>query len=127
MMIYLTTIQVIEIHDTVIRLSGGFPGVKNNGQLDSVLNNIQNDDWYPSLSDKMAHLMFSIIKSHLFFDGNKRTAIATTSVLLELNGYPLAAETLPVIFEDIVVGIAENLIKKEDIKKLIEDIINETT
>ena len=35
--------------------------------------------------------MYSIIKSHPFMDGNKRTAITTASIFLLRNGYCLRA------------------------------------
>lgn len=62
---------VIEIHDIIIDQSGGLPGIKDEGQLESVLCHIQNDIYYPTFIDKLTHLVHSIIMFHMFNDGNK--------------------------------------------------------
>jgi death-on-curing protein len=49
-------------------------------------------DRYPSLAEKAAALCFSIVQSHPFVDGNKRTAHAAMEVFLVLNGYELDAK-----------------------------------
>ncbi|WP_233424254.1 Fic family protein [Helicobacter suis] len=54
------------------------------GYLASALENIQNDDFYPSFCDKLAHLMFSCIKFHPFNDGNKRTSIYLGMCFLDI-------------------------------------------
>ena len=41
---------------------------------------------------KTSFLMFQIISSHPFIDGNKRTAYGTADVFLRLNGYCIRAE-----------------------------------
>lgn len=44
---------------------------------------------FPSLLDKAAALMYAITTFHPFADGNKRTALMTTSYFIHLNGYML--------------------------------------
>ncbi len=63
------------VHDRAIKRYGGLEGIHNIGILESVLENIKNDVYYPKPIDKLAHLFFSIIKFHCFADGNKRTAV----------------------------------------------------
>jgi death-on-curing protein len=71
--IYITIEQAIETHGKTVDVSGGgAKGQLNIGQLDSVLEMIQNDDYYPSFEDKLTHLFFSANKFHCFEDGNKR-------------------------------------------------------
>lgn len=41
---------------------------------------------YPTLDQKAAALMHSLIRHHVLVDGNKRTAWLSTVVFLELNG-----------------------------------------
>jgi death-on-curing family protein len=42
---------------------------------------------FPPLLDKAAALMYAITTFHPFADGNKRTALMTTSYFIHLNGY----------------------------------------
>lgn len=57
--IYLTLEQAEAIHKKTIRYSGG--GIYESldtGKLDSVLQHIQNDEYYPTFVDKLTHLFF---------------------------------------------------------------------
>ena len=47
------------------------------------------DDLYPSVYDKAAALMASIVLNHPFVDGNKRVGITAAGLFLRLNGYRL--------------------------------------
>ena len=42
---------------------------------------------YPTLFEKAAALLESIIRNHPFVDGNKRTALASAATMLRLNGW----------------------------------------
>ncbi|HAT54394.1 MAG TPA: type II toxin-antitoxin system death-on-curing family toxin [Lactobacillus sp.] len=44
---------------------------------------------YPTIWLKAAFILQKITKKHVFFDGNKRTALAATAMFLELNGFHL--------------------------------------
>lgn len=68
--------MAIETHKKTIQYSGGgLEGQLNIGQLESVLEHIKNDDYYPTFVDKLTHLFFGACKFHCFEDGNKRIAI----------------------------------------------------
>ncbi|MCE7886439.1 MAG: type II toxin-antitoxin system death-on-curing family toxin [Alphaproteobacteria bacterium PRO2] len=112
-------------HKTVIEQSGGLAGVKNQGYLESVLDHIQNDGYYPELVDKITHLVHSVIKIHAFNDGNKRAGIALGSYFLELNGHDYSVLKFTAEMENIVVWVAENKIDKDLLKELIESILYE--
>lgn len=72
---YFDVVHAIETQRWIIENSGGLAGVKNVEHLESVLGHIQNDMYYPEMSDKLTHLVFSINKNHPFNDGNKRSSI----------------------------------------------------
>lgn len=56
---YITIEQAIETHQKTIQYSGGGAnGLLNKGQLESVLEHIKNDDYYPTFIDKLTHLFF---------------------------------------------------------------------
>ncbi len=85
---YLTLDDAIEVHRKTVEISGGGAlGQLDTGKLESVLVNIQNDDYYPDLPAKLTHLFFSACKFHCFLDGNKRIAITLCAQLLLNNGY----------------------------------------
>ncbi len=86
--VYLTLEQAIEIHGKTVDVSGGGArGQLETGKLDAVLQNIQNDDYYPTFDAKLTHLFHSACMFHCFEDGNKRIAITLCAQMLLLNGY----------------------------------------
>ncbi|BCJ38080.1 toxin Doc [Actinocatenispora thailandica] len=47
-------------------------------------------DAYPDLHVKAAALLHSLAANHAFVDGNKRTALNSAIVFLDINGHPLS-------------------------------------
>ena len=95
-------------HDTVLKESGGLPGILNKGQLESILNAMKNDEYYPSFTEKITHLVFSICKYHVFVDANKRTAIALGAYFLNLNGYEYCIHQFISDMEHLVVMLVDH-------------------
>ncbi|AJC84140.1 type II toxin-antitoxin system death-on-curing family toxin [Campylobacter peloridis] len=120
---YLNFDEVILIHDLIIKETGGLIGFNKNsiGYLESALNQIKIDDFYPSFSDKLTHLMFACIKFHPFNDGNKRSSIFIGMHFLLINNKTI--KDFAIKFEDIVVDVAEDKISKEELKQLIEKFL----
>lgn len=116
---------LLAIHDRVLAVSGGMPGVKDQGLLESPLEFIVGDNYYPSLDDKLTHLVYSLIKNHGFNDGNKRTALAAGGLLLMLNGYDDFVGYYFLMFEQVMVLVAENKMSKDQLKSLFTDIVND--
>lgn len=86
---YLNIHNAIDIHSEIIEFSGGKDSYNkvSIGYLHSALEQIKNDDFYPSIAEKVSHLMFSCIKFHPFIDGNKRSSIYLAMHFLDLNGF----------------------------------------
>lgn len=90
--IYPTIDQAIDVHRKTVEVSGGgVLGHLDMGRLESVLDHIQNDDYYPTFEEKLSHLFHSACKSHCFQDGNKRIAISLGAQFLIVNGYIFVA------------------------------------
>lgn len=117
--------NAIQIHDTIIKISGGLQGVKNDELIHSVLAFIQDDVYYVTFEEKMTHLVYSIIKNHSFNDGNKRTSIALGAYFLKLNDFDYCINDFMQEMENICVYVAINAISKKLLQKLITSIINE--
>ena len=88
MTIYITLEQALATHRSTIEHSGGGDCSDINiGYLESALEMVQNDDYYPSFKDKLVHLVWSVNRNHSFSDGNKRLSITLGLQFLSLNGY----------------------------------------
>lgn len=124
-LIYLTIEQAIEVHrKTVLVSGGGTIEHLDTGKLDAVLEHIQNDDYYPTIEDKLTHLFFSTNKFHCFADGNKRLAITLCSQMLLLNGYMYCVgHFLSHEMENISVQVAQGKVDKELLHEIICAII----
>ncbi|WP_373780363.1 type II toxin-antitoxin system death-on-curing family toxin [Glaesserella sp.] len=124
--LYFDVAHSVKMHDWIIEKSGGLAGTypDGEGKLHSVLEHIQNDDYYPTFEDKLVHLIYSINKLHVFLDGNKRASLVLGAYFLELNGYDYCVKEFTLKMENIVVWLAESKIPKDLLHKLICSILN---
>ncbi len=125
--IYITLEQAQDIHAKTIKYSGG--GTYEHfdlGRLDSVLQNIQNDIYYPTFVDKLTHLFYCTCEFHCFADGNKRLAITLCAQFLLFNGYMGVAKNFFMITENISYQVAAGKIKKELLHRIMTAIMDGT-
>ena len=112
--IYLTIDQAIEVHAKTVDVSGGgAKGALELGKLHSVLEHIQNDEYYPTFDAKLTHLFHSACMFHCFQDGNKRIAITLSAQMLLLNGYLRSVKNFIYEAENISYHVASGAISKE--------------
>lgn len=123
--LYFDVQHAVDVHDWIIEHSGGLPGVKDLGQLESVLQHIQNDDYYPTFDAKLTHLIFGINKFHAFNDGNKRSSLTFGAYFLTLNGYDYCVPQFVVQMENIVVAVAEGAIRKDLLQRVVVSLIED--
>lgn len=110
---YITIEMALEIHNKTITHSGG--GTReslNLSNLESVLEFIQNDDYYPNFVDKLTHLFYSVCQFHCFADGNKRLAITLSAYFLLVNGYMAVAQDFFKLTEMVALNVASGKIDK---------------
>ena len=125
--IYLTLEQAKAIHRKTITYSGGgIYEILDIDKLDSVLQHIQNDDYYPTFVDKLTHLFFCTCEFHCFADGNKRLAITLSLQFLLFNGYLGIAQNFMSITENISYYVAAGKISKELLHKIMIAILDGT-
>jgi prophage maintenance system killer protein len=55
------------------------------GILGAVEQTFSGQDLYPSVQEKAAHLLYFVVRDHLFSDGNKRSAAAVFTYYLSMN------------------------------------------
>ena len=89
----LTVDEIIYTHDLGIRIYGGEYGVRDQALLESVAvapwQSGFGMNFYPTVFDKAAKLLFDFANYQIFVDGNKRTGLALAQNLLRLSGYDL--------------------------------------
>lgn len=125
--IYITAEQARAIHEKTIRHSGGGTyECIDFGRLESVLEHIQNDDYYPTFVDKLTHLFFSTCNFHCFADGNKRLAIALSAQFLLFNGYMATAKTFFAEMENVSYQVAAGRIGKELLGRIMTAVMDGT-
>lgn len=104
--VYPTVDDILEVHDKVIRDSGGATGVRSEDGIEAALDRMQQqlfgDDAYPTLAGKAAAFFQTLIQRHPFVDGNKRTAVRAVYAFLRVNGRKLVAT------QDEIVEFARN-------------------
>ena len=122
---YLTIEQAIDVHKRTVAVSGGgIVGHLDLAKLESVLEHIQNDDYYPTFEDKLTHLFFSTNKFHCFQDGNKRLALSLGAQFLLLNGYVFITTKFLREMENVSYHVAAGSIDKELLKEIISALIS---
>ena len=84
---------VVDFHAEQLALFGGPDGIRDLGLLESALARPQNKYSYgeTNLAVLAAAYGFGIVRNHPFVDGNKRTALASMIVFLNLNKLDLDA------------------------------------
>lgn len=122
---YFDVKHAVEVHDYIIDVSGGLHGYKDIGLLESVLEHIQNDMYYPTFYNKLSHLIFSVNKFHAFNDGNKRASLSLGAYFLELNGYGYCVRTFMLRMENIVVWVAEGKVDKALLEQILVSLVEE--
>jgi death-on-curing protein len=86
--------DVLALHDRLLALDGGAPGLRDAGLLQSALARPQQlyaygDD--PDIVDMAAAYISGIVRNHPFVDGNKRAGFLVGVLFLELNAFHFTA------------------------------------
>ena len=92
---YVTLAEVVELHRRLLKATGGAPGIRDLGALESAVvqpkATFGSADLYPTLVDKAAALCFALIQDHPFVVGNKRVGHAAMETFFILNGAEIDA------------------------------------
>lgn len=85
--------DVLFLHDRLLVLHGGSPGIRDRTLLQSALARPQQHAAYgtPDLPTLAAVLTAGIVRNHPFIDGNKRTGFVCGVLFLEVNGSRFSA------------------------------------
>jgi len=86
--------DALTLHDRLLALHGGAPGVRDDGLLKSALARPQQHFAYAEdagIVQLAAIYTAGIVRNHPFVDGNKRTGFVVGILFLELNGFAFTA------------------------------------
>ena len=116
-MIVLTTDEVIAMHDKLIMATGGSPGIRDMGLLESAVfgsnQTFGGEEIYPTVVDKAARMAYSICKNHPFVDVNKRVAVTALLVILRMSNISIKFTQQELI--TLGLGVADGSIDYENI------------
>ena len=122
MVTYITLEEVLAIRDLVMEETGGRKGILDFTLLHSAIERpkatFAGRDLYPTIFEKAAALIHSLIQNHPFNDGNKRTALSVTIRFLNLNGYKLPHDRDKLA--DFTLAIQHHKYKFEDITSFLK-------
>ncbi|RRD79691.1 type II toxin-antitoxin system death-on-curing family toxin [Alloprevotella sp. OH1205_COT-284] len=123
---YIDYEQALEIyHKTVEKSGGGMAGVRDEGGIRLMLENIRQDMYYPEIADKAAYMMYSLCRGHYFNDCNKRISITLTMYLFLQNGYLFVAQNFMKNMEEIALDLAAGCMEKELLTEIMHCLVNE--
>lgn len=109
--------QIIALHGNLIAETGGQPGLRDEGLLESAVAapfaSFGTEELYQTLRQKAARLGYGLVQNHAFVDGNKRIAAHATLTFLALNGVEL--EYTQEELSDIFLKLASGEAKYEDL------------
>ena len=109
--------EVELLHRILIDKFGGSHGIRDKAALESAISRpfqtFDGNDLYPSVFEKAASLIESILVNHPFIDGNKRTGYTLLRLYLIQNGVDMNAS--PDNKYEFVINIASGSLKYEGI------------
>ncbi|REG74755.1 type II toxin-antitoxin system death-on-curing family toxin [Algoriphagus antarcticus] len=112
--------------------SGVF-GKEKDGSFESAISQITkgfgDEDFYPTLEEKAATLLYLIVKNHGFVDGNKRIAAACFLLFLQSNDLLHNSEGISIISNDALASLTLFLASSkpdemDTVKKLVISVLN---
>ena len=114
---FLNVDDVLQLHAGQISVYGGSDGIRDRGLLESAVaqasTTFGGQLLHPDLFAMAACYLFHLVKNHPFIDGNKRIALESSLVFLEINGY--SVESTDEALVDLVLQTATSQVTKEDV------------
>ena len=109
--------KVLLLHQLIAQETGGSIGVRDEGLLDSALENAYSSfggqEFYPTKEEKGARIGYSLISNHAFVDGNKRIGMYVMLTFLEVNGIKMRCTNEEVV--ETGLGVASGEIGYEEL------------
>ena len=121
---FLTLDDVLLILDEQLGAYGGIHGIRDQGLLESAVMMPQasfgREYLHQNLFEMAAGYAFHIAENQPFLDGNKRTALVSALVFLDINGFVILDEDMKLY--DAMIAIANKLMDKFDLAELLKNL-----
>ncbi len=117
---------IIRIHDDLCITFGNRKWILSLWQLESLCTHIQNDEYYPSVFDKLAHLFFWLVQFHIFVDANKRTALIASLHFIAWNSELFVVsdvEKIALFLEQLALAVAIWKTKDSELPYIFRDFL----
>lgn len=118
---FLTLAEVNEIHADQIKHFGGLTGIRDINLLSSAVAmsyaSFSGDLLHKDIYEMAGAYAFHICQNHPFIDGNKRAALASALVFLELNGISIS-DTQDKLYKSMM-NISSGKMRKEDFAEIL--------
>ncbi len=119
---FISTDEILEIHNKVIESFGGRGGLRDPSLLSSAAAmpkaTFGGQRVHATAHAMAAAYMFHTIQNHPFIDGNKRTGAVTAVAFLELNGYRVEIDNDKMFSS--AMAVAEGQFSKSDLARLFK-------
>ena len=121
--LFLTTAEVLRLHDMQLDRFGGLAGIRDPGLLESALAmpsaSFGGEYLHRGIFEMAAAYLLHIARDHPFVDGNKRVALHSAIVFLRLNGFRLEAD--PDALYELTLSVATGAAEKPEIARFLRD------
>lgn len=121
---FLTLEDVFLIHEEQLEAYGGIQGIRDKGLLESAVMMPQasfgGEYLHQDLFEMAAAYAFHIAENQPFLDGNKRTALVSALVFLDINGFIILDEEMKLY--DAMIAIANKEMDKFDLANLLKNL-----
>lgn len=117
--------EVLAIHAATIERFGGPDGLRDEGLLDSALEQplqtFSGMDLYPSVIEKACRYAFGIVSDHPFLDGNKRTGAALLGAYLRMSGVDFRPGHAA--FHKVMLGVADRSVSYDALVEWVKSVV----
>jgi len=121
---FLSVDDVLLIHDEQIQTYGGIHGIRDEGLLESAVMTPQasfgGEYLHQGLFEMAAAYGFHIAENQPFLDGNKRTALSSALVFLDVNSVEILDESMKLY--EAMIAIAEKRMDKYGLATLLKTL-----
>ncbi|HCU3054340.1 TPA: type II toxin-antitoxin system death-on-curing family toxin [Clostridioides difficile] len=101
------------------RYDGAGIGIRNKNLAISIIDGINQEVFgrvmYPTVEEKISHIVVGIIQGHIFIDANKRTGLATLLILCDKYNIDVNYDK-----ENLAIEIALNKINESDLSNMLK-------
>lgn len=121
---FLTLDEILLLHELQLERYGGASGIREKSLLDSAINTPQasfgGEYVHKGLYEMAAAYAFHIAENQPFVDGNKRTALASALVFLDLN--LIEIDDPDELLYGAMIDIAQKKLQKSGLAKLFQKL-----